>query len=229
MKSPITITSLLLLALSNLNCQNVNKSGYFEPPLVGRYYNWPSSGIGSPLLQGWQYGCIFLNTGDTVTSKLLDMDCSENILLWAREGKSIVAIDKNSIKGFDIKDSVGNVRNFQKIGLKSPLGNDTAQLYLEVLHAGGISLFVYRKVTTYTHVSEVGGMSVALKKYISEPVYYIRIKTQPFKAIRINKKSIISAFDDVQKIKETLRNCRIRKIKSENQLLDAIMVIEGNL
>ena len=229
MKFPIMIALFLLLALSNLHCQNLNTSGYFEPPLVGRYYTWASSGIGSPLLQDWQYGYIFLNTGDTVTNKLLNMDCSKNTLLWVKEGKSIVAVDKNSIKGFNIQNPNGKVRNFMKVGLKSPLGIDTAQLYLEVLHVGDISLYVYRKVAIYNQVSIVNGKSVALKKYINEPVYYIRIKTQPLKALRVNKRSIISAFDDEHKIKEILKNNRIRKIKSENQLLDAIQVIERNL
>jgi len=230
MKFPIITVLLFLLALSSLNCQNVNTSDYFEPPLVGRYYTWPSSGIGSPLLQAWQYGCIFLITGDTITHKLINVDCSENTLLCIPEGKSIVAIDKNSITGFDIQNPEGKMRSFMKVGLKGLPGKDTAQLYLEVLHVGTISLYVYRKVAVYTRVSSVDNRSVAKYKYFNEPVYYIRIKAQPLKSVRVNKRSFVSAFeDDGPKIKEMLKDRRIKKIKSENQLLTAILAIDRNL
>lgn len=214
------------------NDKPLNISQYFDAPLIGRSYKAPPRGKGSPYLyDNWLTGYVVLTSGDTVKNRLFKFDCFKNEFVWMADGKSLIALDHNLIKGFALFPQYGvAMRNFEKTSLKLPFLADTTIRYLEVLSAGHVNLYAYRKVTAYTE-STTGAASglYQVNSYESEPVFFIQAGNLPVKQVGFFKKSIINAYPEYSlRLKKILKENHYGGIRNEYQLTTAIKLINEN-
>jgi hypothetical protein len=234
----IRIVVMLLViqaCLSGVNAQNnidLNSSGNFEAPLIGRNYVAPPKGKGSPFLfDNWLNGYVVFYSGDAVKNKLFKFDCLKNEFIWMADGKSQVALDHHLIRSFALYPAGFNTeRKFEKSSLKIPFIADSLIRYLEVLATGNINLYAFRRVVVYAETTHgVSGGIYQVNSYEAEPTYFVQSGNLPVRQVRFSKRSIREAYPEYEgKVKQILRKSHYGGLRNEYQLIQAIRILNDN-
>lgn len=233
-RQKIVFLVLMVFFTGFLHAQNdeiFSTSGYFNPPLIGKPYKASPIGKGTPfLVENWLNGNVYLTNGDTVKNRWLKFDCVKSELIWLADGKDVVAVDPSLILGFSLTPLNTNyLRVFQKVSMKSPLLEDTAIRYLEILSSGKVKLFASRKVGVSSEavVGSKGG-AYSLSVYTPEPFFLFQVGDLPVKYIKMRRKSIINAYaEHAVKIKSILRENHVGSVRSEFQLIEAVKILNS--
>jgi hypothetical protein len=142
----------------------------------------------------------------------------------------MVAVDPNIILGFSLTASNStDFRFFQKVSMISPVIEDTSIRYLEILFPGKVKLYANRKVGVGLEmvVSGKGGM-FSRNVYTPEPFYLFQIENLPITYIQMRKRSIINAFPEyTAKIKSIFRENRVRNVRTEYNLIQAVKTLNS--
>jgi hypothetical protein len=96
----------------------------------------------------WSRGDIFLNNGEKITNRIIRYDGTSDQLIVGSGDKGIkVAVEKNTIKGFDIKMfNSDKILHYKIIKIKPILSSDYIDGYAQLLVSGKISLYAWRRL-----------------------------------------------------------------------------------
>lgn len=228
----LLIPILHLILILNLNAQKdtLNTSSYFEAPLIGRRYLPPPNGEGSPFLfNGIVNGDVVVTTGDTVKNKLLKLDGLRNELVWMNDQFGYIRLDSSQINAFTLYPQKDSPHHFAKMRIKLPSMTDSANHYVEILNDSVFLTYAYRYIEIIKEQNVIGGTLRETNIFKPVTTYFIKLQGFPIKQIRLNRRSLIKAIPLYSKnIKLILNKSKIRAIKNEQQLKEAVLLLARN-
>lgn len=221
----------LILAL-NLNAQDtLNTSSYFEAPLIGRRYLPPPNGDGSPFLfNGIVNGDIVVTTGDTVKNKLLRLDGLRNELVWMNDQFGYIGLDSSQIKAFTLYPKKDSPHHFTKMAIKLPSRTDSSYCYIEILNDTVFLTYAYRYIEVIKEQQVIDGALRETNLFKPVATYFIKLQGFPIKQIALRRGSLLKAFPSYSKnMKKILNKSKIRAIKNEQQLKEAVLLLARSI
>ena len=235
------ILILLILLLPNRwifsqdDCCNlpVDQSALFEARLTGERYQ-VSNTIGTQLfMDTWFTGDVILVSGEKVKYKDLAYNGYLDELIWKNPGKSgLVSLDKEQVSGFTLKNAVRK-QSYVFKHLQGNIENEGKSFdgYACELTSGSVALFAIHRFRSEGKIEKkVNGVIINMEKVIeAHPVYLIGLPDQKLFLLRnISRRSLYSIFSEHQEMMKTLFNQQNITLKTENDLIGCIQLLESN-
>lgn len=190
---------------------------YFERKLVGKLFINQFISDNLQFYNDWTIGEIIFNDSTIIKNKFLRYNGYIDGLLWLRENDyQVCVLNREDIAGFNLYNKNNEVfTTFKNIMYKDWLTNDSAQVYMQVLTEGKISLYIHRRVRRETHTN----------KLYEHFVYYL-YKDGVFHPLKLGRVSLIRLFpekEDKEKLRSILWKNKFR-VKYEQDLVKAIEI-----
>lgn len=205
-----------------------------EPLLSGEVILVQEQTVGSPyLLSNWSLGSVELTNGDVASNVLINYNCLHDQLHMFNPnvGKAII-VDKSSVVAFKLQNRPDEEPiRFIKVNSK---GTSTSEsIFVQVLAEGKYTLVVYRQmVVSGKEVVNHNGKLSELPRIRPKHKYYLINSKGTIAAIETNKRSVLSALDDNEKIIArniiSSKNIRLRRESGVADLIIAINNLPNN-
>jgi hypothetical protein len=197
----------------------------FETKLQGQVYQ------GLPGLTGEEFfnvkhavGDIYLENGSIAYDKLIRYNGRiDGLLLYPGNSYQEIILDKFFIKKFSFKNFTDkDTLYFEKLRVIKDFGNDSIQIYGQVLYENKLSLYAYRRYISDQEIIErVGSTQIYKKFYEPSFVYYFKLpnnKTIGFKSFR--KRQLYKLFPENKDLmKKLFRERHQRRFRKEEDLI----------
>jgi hypothetical protein len=205
----------------------------FEPVLTGKNFQ-PHKTIGNQYFKNtWYLGDVFLVNGEVVTNRELAYNGYLDELIWKEVSKlSLVCLDKESITKFILYENNRNQR-FVFRHLQGTLENQAGSLdlFAQVIKDDSVEVYATRRIELDEKIEiEVEGVTIRNDKIInSAPVYILELPEHRFLILnKLNRKSFYNLFPEHQAEIKLFLNQHHASLKTENDLLKIIRLLESN-
>jgi hypothetical protein len=220
----ILFMSKLLSGQINCCCNDIEKSasGPFlpgelfvpgQPVDITTYFN-----------QEWLEGDIFLSSGEIVRNKSIKYNGFLDELFWHEPGsENIIKLDKEAIRQFHYLNFNGDTSvYFRKIKIKLNSVSDSAEIFVQKIYDGNLSLFVSH--TFYIDRRELvysKGITLEKEIYREKLVYYLRsANNRTFVTTNLSPGGLSAFFPGKkEKIRGFFRLNKLGKIISNSDLI----------
>lgn len=164
-------------------------------------------------------GTIQLINGSLIKNKLLNYDCHTDELIWIRQSPyQIVVVSKSTVLKFSLSSETESaIITFKKLKARSPVSGDSADLYLQVLKEGLVSLFVQRRKQETDN------------KYKNYNTYFIQNTNGEISRFKCSRKNLFDLFEKIKKELKPLINKEHLRMKQESNIIRAIEIINKYL
>lgn len=212
----ISIISFNFHLLSQNYCQcdnNQDYEKYFQEVLTGKIFINTLLYGNLQFFNDWTFGKVILTNGTEIDNKYLRYNGYIDGLLWLRKSDYKTAIvEKKSVKGFVLYDDNNEpFAEFKKIKIKNWYAGDSANIYMQVMTEGKISLYVYRRIKVHNNTNEV----------FADHEYYI-LKDGIYHNIKLGRVGLIQLFpEDKKRMRKIIWSNHLR-VRKEPQLVKAI-------
>jgi hypothetical protein len=163
----------------------------------------------------WSIGDIILNNGERITKRTIRYDGTSDQLIVSATDKGIkVAVEKNTIKGFDINMFNSNkILHYKKIKIKLFLSSEYVDGYAQLLVSGKTSLYAWRRLQNV-------GPTDNLQTHYS----YIVVKEDGtiFHFLVYSRRYIASLFPEKKNVFKSQLRKQHNRVRNEDQLIKAI-------
>ena len=209
---------------------NINEK-YFDQGLSGKLNNPPHQPIGNQHYpsEDWLLGDVLLENGIVVRDKRLRYNGYLDELFWLYEGDyQQIQLDRNFIKEYTLyKQGRLEPVIFRKINIDAPLITSRDNVFGELLYEGSLQLYAYRRVFG-SRPGEIGEVGTIISP---SPLFVLILPEGTSKILRrINRRNLLNLFPDKRReIRNMLSDNRIFRLRSEQDLLDAVRLLEGFL
>lgn len=209
---------------------NIDES-YFDQGLSGKLNNPPHQPIGNQHYpsEDWLYGDVLLENGIVVKDKRLRYNGYLDELFWLYEGDyQQIQLDRNFIKESTLyKQGQLEPVIFRKISIDAPLITSRDNVFGELLYEGALQLYAFRRVID-SRTAEIGEVGPIISP---SPLFVLIMPEGTSKIInRINRRNLLVLFPGKKgEIRNVLRDNRIFRLRSEQDLIDAVRLLEGFL
>jgi hypothetical protein len=163
----------------------------------------------------WSKGDIILNNGEKITNRTIRYDGTSDQLIVSSTDKGIkVAVEKNTIKGFDINMfNSDKILHYKKIKIKIILSSEYVDGYAQLLVSGKTSLYAWRRL------QHIGATDNLITHYS-----YIIVKEDGtmFYFLVYSRRYIASLFPEKKNIFKSQLRKQHNRVRNEDQLIKAV-------
>ena len=163
----------------------------------------------------WSVGDILLNNGERITNRVIRYDgISDNLIVSSLKEDVKLAVEKNTIKGFDIiMYKSDKILHYKKLNIKNILSSEYTVGYAQLLVSGKTSLYATRRLQQVGATNEI-------QTYYS----YIIVKEDGtmFHFLHYSRRYIASLFPEKKVIFKSHLRKQHNRVRSEEQLIQAI-------
>ncbi len=202
-----------------------------EPKLSGEVYSFTMQAEGSYYLnRNWSDGDVLLATGEKVKNELFKYNGFLDELVWLNaKTYQPVKVDKEMVEEFTLY-LPGERRPFvfQNITIDIALSAETKNIFAHSLYEGEISLVAHRRIIRTGQSLRSGeGTLYAVARLKPEPVFYIVMPdNKAFEVRRFSRRSLYRIFPDHRRELRSAFRDRGLRIRSENDLIQAVDVVD---
>jgi hypothetical protein len=218
MKAIFFSTTLILISLSvNAQISNISLGGSAQVLREKEY----TDVIGTPYLtKNWMSGVLYDKEGNEYSNIMLRYDMYKERVEYLIEGKTY-EINNGTYPRFSLNvlDEETNRVETLDFNLTSSLPGMKTQVFVNYLHKGTyvfvrkpLILLLDENLTSY-------GTSQRVRRFQRDDLYFLK-KDGEFKQIKLNKKSILAAFPDLDQYLKT------RKVKDSYDLVEVLQLAE---
>lgn len=240
MKAKFLILSSILawLAGNPCICQSDYNNGerdsslnYFVPHLCGELSEAAINLDDETFFRkSWLRGDIFYTDGRIAYDENVRFNKLLNELMWLEPvSNQAIVLDKEAIAGFRIYEDLDTSFSFRKINVKPGDTYGTADVFVQELYAGHLSLCIF-------HILNVEGRTtgrlseklVEKNVYSEDPVYFLVFSDGTFVRFReiSNKRFCELLPGEKVEIQDYFRKIRFRRLKTQEAILNFFRVLD---
>ncbi len=195
-------------------------SSSYQPDIV-TYFN-----------REWLSGDIFLKDGGKLGNKNIRYNSLlDELFCLEPESNQILKLDKEAIQQFHFYNFQGDTSvYFKKFRIKKNLSVDSADVFVQELYHGNLSLYIIRSFYfDHREVVRVNNSYLLKDIYKLEPVYFLEYSNNRIIEFKVfARKSLLTHFPEKKdQIKKFFRESPSFRVKSESGLIELMKVLDS--
>jgi hypothetical protein len=226
------IVSRVCFCQTICNCPDINDLTS-EPQLSGELYTSSSfqPDIVTWFNREWLRGDIFLKDGGILRNKNIRYNSMlDELFCLEPESNQILKLDKEAIQQFHFYNFQGDTSvYFKKFRIKKDLSVDSADVFVQELYHGNLSLYIIRSFYfDHREVVRINNNYILKDIYKEEPVYYLQYSTDKIIELKVfTRKSLFALFPQKKdQVRNFFRQISTFRIKSEPELKRLMEVLD---
>jgi len=167
------------------------------------------------LYSQWSSGDVILNNGEKITNRTIRYDgLNDQLTFYNLNKKAQLAVEKGTIKGFDIQLFTTNkMLHFTKLKINNLYSPGYEEHFVQILVAGKVSLYASRKLHNLVSSNQ-----------LETSYFYILVKEDGSSTQfqNFSRRYIVNLFPDKENIFRPSLKKQKNRVRTEEQLIKAI-------